>query len=49
VIVQVRQGSAAPMAMLAGLVLHTAEGNWTDGADAVLRRGAALALAQARL
>lgn len=49
VIVQVRQGSAAPMAMLAGLVLHTAEGTWTDGADAVLRRGAALALAQARL
>jgi tRNA1(Val) A37 N6-methylase TrmN6 len=48
-IIQIRQGSAAPMALLAGLVLHTADGGWTDGADAVLRDGAALALDQARL
>ena len=49
VIVQVRQGSAAPMALLAGLVLHQADGGWTGPAEAVLRGGAALALGQARL
>jgi tRNA1(Val) A37 N6-methylase TrmN6 len=49
VIVQVRQESAAPAALLAGLVLHTADGGWTNGAQAVLRDGAALALRQARL
>jgi tRNA1(Val) A37 N6-methylase TrmN6 len=49
VIVQVRQGSRAPQALLAGLVLHAADGGWTEGADAVLRDGAALALQEARL
>ncbi len=49
VIVQVRQGSRAPQALLAGLVLHAADGGWTEGADAVLRGGAALALQEARL
>ena len=49
VIVQVRQGSGAPMALLAGLVLHRDDGTWTDGAQSVLRDGAALALQEARL
>jgi tRNA1(Val) A37 N6-methylase TrmN6 len=49
VIIQVRQGSAAPMALLAGLVLHTVDGGWTAEADAVLRDGAPLALREARL
>ncbi|HEU4548123.1 MAG TPA: methyltransferase [Rhizomicrobium sp.] len=49
VIVQVRQGSAAPMALLAGLVLHKANGGWTQAADNVLRGGAPLALQEARL
>jgi tRNA1Val (adenine37-N6)-methyltransferase len=49
VIVQARKGSNAPFALLAGLVLHRADGSWTDEADAVLRRGSALALPLARL
>ena len=49
VIVQVRKGSNAPFALLPGLVLHTADGSWTPQADAVLRRGTALALQGARL
>lgn len=49
VIVQVRKGSGAPFALLPGLVLHRADGSWTDEADAVLRRGTALALSGARL
>jgi tRNA1(Val) A37 N6-methylase TrmN6 len=49
VIVQVRRGSRAPLALLAGLVLHTRDGGWTEEADAVLRGGAALALREARL
>lgn len=49
VILQVRQGSKAPMAMLPGLVLHQPDGSWTAQADAVLRGGAALALQEARL
>ncbi|HEX4177844.1 MAG TPA: methyltransferase [Rhizomicrobium sp.] len=49
VIVQVRKGSRAPFALLPGLVLHQADGAWTEGAEAVLRRGAALALTWARL
>jgi tRNA1Val (adenine37-N6)-methyltransferase len=49
VIVQVRKGSAAPFALLPGLVLHQADGSWTDETDAVLRRGTALALSGARL
>ena len=44
VILQVRKGSAAPCALLPGLVLHEASGAYTVEADAVLRCGAALAL-----
>jgi tRNA1Val (adenine37-N6)-methyltransferase len=49
VIVQARKGSKAPFALLPGLVLHQADGSWTPEADAVLRRGTALALSGARL
>lgn len=49
VIVQVRKGSNAPFALLPGLVLHREDGSWTPEADAVLRRGNALALSGARL
>jgi tRNA1(Val) A37 N6-methylase TrmN6 len=44
VIVQVRKGSKAPFALLPGLVLHRQDGSWTQEAEAVLRRGSALAL-----
>ena len=49
VIVQARKGSAAPFALLPGLVLHQQDGSWTDESEAVLRRGSALALSGARL
>ena len=49
VIVQARKGSNAPFALLPGLVLHQPDGSWTSEADAVLRRGTALALSGARL
>lgn len=49
VIVQVRKGSNAPFVLLPGLVLHTQDGSWTPEADAVLRRGNALALQGVRL
>jgi tRNA1Val (adenine37-N6)-methyltransferase len=49
VIVQARKGSNAPFALLPGLVLHQPDGSWTPEADAVLRRGTALALSGARL
>lgn len=49
VIAQARKGSLAPFALLPGLVLHTADGDWTPAADAILRRGEALALSGARL
>jgi tRNA1Val (adenine37-N6)-methyltransferase len=49
VIVQARKGSNAPFALLPGLVLHQEDGSWTPEADAVLRRGNALALSGARL
>jgi tRNA1Val (adenine37-N6)-methyltransferase len=44
VIVQVRKASRAAFALLPGLVLHQPDGAWTPDAEAVLRRGAALAL-----
>lgn len=44
VIVQARKGSAAPLALLAGLILHEESGAYTAAADAVLRCGAPLAL-----
>jgi tRNA1(Val) A37 N6-methylase TrmN6 len=37
VLLQVRQGSRAPLVLAAGLVLHAADGSWTPEADAVLR------------
>ena len=49
VIVQARKGSRAPFSLLPGLVLHQADGSWTDEADAVLRRGSALALQEGPL
>ena len=49
VIVQVRKASRAPFALLPGLVLHRDDGAWTPEAEAVLRRGAALALTKAPL
>jgi tRNA1(Val) A37 N6-methylase TrmN6 len=44
VIVQAHKGSRAPFSLLPGLVLHRQDGSWTEGAEAVLRRGSALAL-----
>ena len=49
VILQARKGSRAPFSMLAGLVMHHADGRYTDEADAILRHGAALAMESARL
>lgn len=49
VIVQARKGSRAPFSLLPGLVLHRQDGSWTEEADAVLRRGSALALPGGRL
>jgi tRNA1(Val) A37 N6-methylase TrmN6 len=45
VIVQARKGSAAPLRLLPGLVLHQADGRNTETAEAILRHGAALELA----
>lgn len=44
IVVQVRNGSRAPLTILPGLVLHGADGRYTPEADAVLRDGASLAL-----
>jgi tRNA1Val (adenine37-N6)-methyltransferase len=49
VIVQVCRASRAPFLLLPGLVLHQQDGASTPEAEAVLRRGAALALSGARL
>jgi len=49
VIVRARKGVAAPTCLLPGLVLHEADGRFTDAAEAVLRRGAALPLQPAPL
>ena len=43
VILRVRKGSRAPLLLLPGLVLHRENGDWTPQAEAVLRRGEALA------
>ena len=48
-ILQFRKGSRAPFALFPGLVLHQQDGTWTPQAEAVLRRGAALALTKAPL
>lgn len=49
VIVQVKKASRAPFVLLPGLVLHQGDGVSTPQADDVLRRGAPLALFEARL
>jgi len=49
VIIQARKASRAAFSLLPGLVLHRDDGSWTPGAEAVLRRGSALALSEARL
>ena len=49
VIVQARKASRAPFALAPGLVLHLEDGASTPEAEAVLRRGAALALLGTRL
>lgn len=49
VIIQARKGSRAPFSLLPGLVLHADDGSWMPEAEAVLRRGSALALSEARL
>jgi tRNA1(Val) A37 N6-methylase TrmN6 len=43
-IMQARKGSRAPLQILSGLVLHGASGAYSDAAESVLRRGAALDL-----
>ncbi len=48
VIVQVRNGARAPLAILPGLILHEPGGRYTKEADAVLRDGAALTPRQAQ-
>jgi tRNA1(Val) A37 N6-methylase TrmN6 len=44
VIVAGRKGSAAPLTLLPGLVLHRPDGGYTEEAEAVLRHGAPLTL-----
>ena len=45
VILQVRKGTRRPLGFLPGLVLHEADGRYTEAADAILRGGGALTLA----
>lgn len=45
VIVRARRGSRAPMRLLSGMVLHEADGRYTTEAENILRRAAALPLA----
>jgi len=45
IILQAKKGSRAPLRLLPGLILHVADGSYTATAEAVLRHGAALALA----
>ncbi|MDE3116953.1 MAG: methyltransferase [Pseudomonadota bacterium] len=42
VILQASKGARAPLALLAGLVLHEADGRYTPQADAILRGGESL-------
>ena len=44
VILQVKKGGRAPLALLPGLVLHEADGGYTPRADAILRGACGLAL-----
>jgi tRNA1(Val) A37 N6-methylase TrmN6 len=49
ILVQLRKGSAAPLRLLPGLILHDDSGAYTGAADAILRGKAALALGVPRL
>ncbi|MBV9570681.1 MAG: methyltransferase [Alphaproteobacteria bacterium] len=42
VLIQLRRGKRAPLALLSGLVLHENDGRYTPEADAILRSGAPL-------
>jgi tRNA1(Val) A37 N6-methylase TrmN6 len=42
VIVRARKGVASPTRLTSGLILHEADGRYTEAADSVLRQGAAL-------
>ena len=44
IIVQAKKGSRAGLSLMSGLVLHEADGRYTEAAEAVLREGAALEL-----
>jgi len=48
-IMQIHRNSRAPLRFLAGLILHQGDGGYTQEADAILRGGASLALANLRL
>jgi tRNA1(Val) A37 N6-methylase TrmN6 len=48
VIVSARRGVRNPLRLLPGLVLHRADGSYTDAAEAVLRHGGALSLQAAQ-
>ena len=45
IIVDARKGARGPLTLLPGLVLHEADGRYTEAAEAILRDGAALTLA----
>jgi tRNA1(Val) A37 N6-methylase TrmN6 len=42
ILLQAKKGSAAPLALASGLVLHQTDGRNTEAAEAILRHGAAL-------
>ena len=44
ILLHARKGSAAPLTLAAGLVLHRADGRNTEAAEAILRDGAKLSL-----
>ena len=44
ILLQAKKGSAAPMTLSQGLVLHRADGRNSEAAEAILRHGAALSL-----
>lgn len=44
ILLQAKKGSAAPLTLAPGLVLHRADGRNSDAAEAILRHGAALPL-----
>lgn len=46
ILVQGRKGSRTPLQLMPGIVLHNADGSYTDDAEAVLRRGQPLDITQ---